>query len=293
MEPRVVIVTRPTPYDVLLARHATHGQVAWFLSTRGQSPEPFLAGHRAQSVAIARVLEATPPTWRHTRVERDSLDRFLFEPDDIVVAVGQDGLVPNVAKYLQDQPVLGVTPDPATFCGVLVRHSPAAVADLLADLHAGRATLEARTMVRARTDDGQTLLALNEIFVGHRSHQSARYVLRHGDAAERQSSSGLIVTSGTGATGWARSIHACHQSGLTMPSPEDPELAYFVREAWESQSTGASLTEGILHDEEVSVTSEMDDGVVFGDGIETDVLVLPWAREVRISRAPRALRLVA
>ena len=78
-----------------------------------------------------------------------------------------------------------------------------------------------------------------------------------------------------------------------MPSPEDPELAYFVREAWESHSTGASLTEGILHDEEVSVTSEMDDGVVFGDGIETDVLVLPWAREVRISRAPRALRLVA
>jgi hypothetical protein len=39
-------------------------------------------------------------------------------------------------------------------------------------------------MVQAELDDGQRLLALNEIFVGHRTHQSARYRLGFGRASE-------------------------------------------------------------------------------------------------------------
>ena len=35
MEPRVVLVTRPTGYDGLLARHGTHGQAKWFLEKQG------------------------------------------------------------------------------------------------------------------------------------------------------------------------------------------------------------------------------------------------------------------
>ena len=76
-------------------------------------------------------------------------------------------------------------------------------------------------MAAARLDDGQELLALNEVFVGHASHQSARYTLALGERAERQSSSGLIVATGTGATGWAASIHRERHSGLALPAPED------------------------------------------------------------------------
>ena len=50
--------------------------------------------------------------------------------------------------------------------------------------------------VAAEADDGQRLLALNEVFVGHTSHQSARYRVTFGDAEERQSSSGVIVATG-------------------------------------------------------------------------------------------------
>ena len=86
-----------------------------------------------------------------------------------MLALGQDGLVANVAKYLDGQPVIGLNPEPERFPGVLVSHPPEAVGDLCADLVAGRAGFEQRTMVRARLDDGQALLALNEIFVGHRT----------------------------------------------------------------------------------------------------------------------------
>ena len=99
-------------------------------------------------------------------------------------------------------------------------------------------------MVRARLGDGQTLLALNEIFVGHRTHQSARYRIAFGGRAERHSSSGLIVATGTGATGWAKSIAHDRRAAPALPEPLVRELAFLVREAWASVTTGDTLTDG-------------------------------------------------
>lgn len=292
--PRVVIASRDTEYTRLLATHGTHEQARFFLQTRGQSLDDVVRRHAAQSEALASVSRALPRSWRSARVTRDDLSRFLFEPDDLVVAVGQDGLVANVAKYLDGQPVLGLNPDRTAFDGVLARHSAEAVADLLGPVAAGRAQLEARTMVEARLDDGQRLAALNEIFVGHRSHQSARYLLAAGGRREHHSSSGVIVATGTGATGWALSINRTRAEPLAMPGPSERRLAFFVREAFPSVSTGASMLGGSLADgatlEFLSETSE--GGVVFGDGLEDDRLALGWGCRVTVGIAERPLLLV-
>lgn len=291
---RVVVVRRPTEYERLLARHATRGQAAFFLKTRGEEIEPVEERNRAFELAYAEVLASIPPRWRRIELDRSELDRFLFEPDDIVVAVGQDGLVANTAKYLADgQPVIGINPDRARYEGVLVRHAPGAVADLLADAVADRAPTEARTLAEASLDDGQRLVALNEIFVGHTSHQSARYDLQVGDRTERQSSSGLIVATGTGQTGWSRSIRTERHSTLPTPAPTDPVLTLFVREAWPSVDTGAELTEALVADEPVVITSLMEsNGIVFGDGIESDHLDFHWGARAAVGVADQRLRLV-
>ena len=173
-------------------------------------------------------------------------------------------------------------------------HPPDAAGDLVRDVAAGRATFETRTMVEARLDDGQRLLALNEVFLGHVSHQSARYALEVGGEGERQSSSGVIVTTGTGATGWAASIHLERHSQLALPRPQEPALAFFVREAWPSAATGTRLTEGLLRGGAVlHLQSDMGDGgVAFGDGIESDAMALDWGRRVDVGIAPETLRLV-
>lgn len=126
---------------------------------------------------------------------------------DVIVVVGQDGLVPNVAKYLDGQQVVGVNADPKAYDGVLVRHTADQAEAAIRRAVEGKAKPEVRTMVEARLDDVQRLLALNEIFLGHRTHQSARYRIAVEGANERHSSSGVVVATGTGATGWARSIH--------------------------------------------------------------------------------------
>ena len=292
--PRVVVLTRQTEYAALLARHGTREQARFFLATRGRTVEELEDTDAVFRTALVAVSAAIPTEWRRARVDRGDLDRFLFEPEDLVVAVGQDGLVANVAKYLTGQLVIGCNPDPSRYEGVLVRHAPGTVRGLVAGAAAGDVATENRTMVEARLDDGLALLALNEVFIGHQSHQSARYRLDAAGRTERQSSSGVVVTTGPGATGWGRSIALERHSALAMPGPAEPALAFFVREAWPSVATGATLTEGRIEaGGALGVASEMNEGgVVFGDGIEADRLEFGWGRRLEVRVASGTLRLM-
>ncbi len=295
--PRVVLVTRKTPLELLIARHGTQSQARFYLESRNERIGDYEEAHDRLNGGVARVLEAIPEDQRRVRVERDELHRFLFAPDDIVCVVGQDGLVPNVAKCLTGQLVLGINPDPDRYDGVLCRHAPEA-AERLLTWTSERTNLtfriERRTMAVAQREDGQSLLALNEIFVGHQSHQSARYRIVHTRGQERHSSSGIICSTGTGATGWVRSI--CEQRGIEhkLPGPEDPRLAWFVREPFPSVNTGTSLTFGILgRKRRLEVISEMGEGgVAFADGIESDRLEFLTGQTVAIKVSKQTLNLV-
>ncbi len=295
LTPRAVVVWRPTELDELIARHGTVGQAAFFLSTRGRQIEEVQDRHQRQVSAVTAVTASLPLEWRRGIVERSDLPRFLFSPEDLIIVVGQDGLVANVAKYLSGQPVIGVNPDPDRNPGVLVPFSPQAAAQLLQHVSdPRRLQVDVRTMVQADLDDGQSLLALNEVFIGPMSHQTARYTLGLADGrSERQASSGVIVSTGTGATGWCRSISLERHSSLRLPGPAEERLAWFVREAWPSPATGTELTEGSL-DAQTSLylAVESDRLVVFGDGIEADFVVASWGQRIQVHESSLKLRLV-
>jgi NAD kinase len=296
--PRVVIVHRRTELQELLDRHATRGQAEFFLRTRGRSIQDVQVRHDRLTASLASLRAAVPGEWRQAEVERADLSRFLLTAEDIIAVVGQDGLVANAAKYLNGQPVIGIDPEPGANPGVLVRHSPHAAAKLLQEAaltgSAERLRCHQLSTVTARLDDGQELSGLNEVFIGHASHQSARYQLATPDGrAERQSSSGLIVSTGTGATGWCASIALERGGRRPLPAPTDPRLAWFVREAWPSPITGTSLTEGVLEaGETLRVTVATDQLVVFGDGMEDDRLTASWGQEITVQLGEQPLRLV-
>ncbi len=292
--PRVVVVTRPTEYEELIARHATRPQAAFFLEGRGQTLEAVDLAHRLLEEALHAVSVAIPSAWRRTRVTRSDLNRFVFEPGDLVVAVGQDGLVANVSKYIRGQRVIGVNPDPWHNEGVLVPHEPKAVKRLFEAALAGGLEVEPRCMACVRVDDGQEMLALNEVFLGHSSHQSARYSIDWRADEETQSSSGIIVSTGTGSSGWARSICLRRTEAPQLPAPSDLELAFFVRESFPSIGTGTSIQEGLIGENEcLRIVSQMNaDGVIFGDGIEDDRIPFHWGMTAEIRVADVQLQLV-
>ena len=269
MRRRAVIVRRPTEYDELMDRYSTRGQVEFVLRSRGRRLEAVERAHESHLAALARVCAGIPDGWASADVERDSLSRFLFAPEDVIDSVPQSN------------------------AGVLVRCTPDQGVGALRRLESGAdLRVDHLTMVRAAADDSRSLTALNEVFIGHPSHQSARYELSLGSSVERQSSSGVVVSTGTGATGWGASLKRGRAMG-EMPAPTSPSLAWFVREAWPSPYTGIEHTEGILdEDEELSLVVGSESLVLFGDGMESDRLTLTWGQSVRVSRAPRALSLV-
>jgi NAD kinase len=294
LAPRVVVVSRRSELDELLARHGTRAAATFYLRQRGRDIAEVAARHAMLEAALTEVGGEIPQDWRRGHVDREDVPRFLFGPEDVVVAVGQDGLVANVAKYLDGQPVIGIDPEPDRNPGILVRHRPVDAGRLLRATMAGTAAVQERTMVTARLDDGQDLVGLNEVYFGHVTHQSARYTVSTMDGKrERHSSSGVVLSTGTGATGWCASIARQRADAPPLPKPDEFAICWFVREAWPSPATGVTLTSGRLDaGEHIEFTSEGERLVVFADGLETDRLELAWGQRVTIGVAERRLKLV-
>jgi NAD kinase len=289
LTPRVVIVRRETELDRIRETNASLASARFVLERKGLSISGIEEAHADFVESLRKTRAAIPPDWRQSVILRSEVERFMFGPDDIVVTFGQDGLVANVAKYLDGQTVIGVDPSPGANAGVLARFRIAEVAEALQAAAAKRLPVEQRVMAQASLDNGERLLALNEIFVGHRSHQSARYTLESDDGLERQSSSGLIVSTGTGLTGWASSI--LNATGLVLElEPTVPRLGFLVREAWAGPGMGVDLVVGNVESKPLVVTSEMDEGgTVFADGVESDRLSFAWGQSVKIAPAERRL----
>ncbi len=190
--------------------------------------------------------------------------------------------------------MIGVNLDMDLYDGILVLFFSIEVSKILLPAMYNDIDVQYRTMAQVDLDDGQSLYALNELFIGHHSHQSARYTIKTNDRKEHHSSSGVIVATGTGATGWARSIHRERHDKLPLPSPEDEKLAFYVREAFPSIATGTNLTSGlIVKGQSLEIRSELNEGgVIFGDGIEADYLAFNWGMRATFTVARSKLSMV-
>lgn len=205
-ENKIILVTRLTRWMEMMGRHGTPGQAKYFLSSRKLSSTIYLEESSRFDESLSEAFATLSRLGRVQHVQREHLPNFIFGPDDIVIALGQDGLVANTLKYTNGQPVLGVNPDPKRFDGGLLPFKVADLGQVVPEVFARKRTLKSVTMAEARLNDGRMLHAVNDLFIGPKSHTSARYEIRCGEQAEDQSSSGVIVSTGMGSTGWFRSL---------------------------------------------------------------------------------------
>jgi hypothetical protein len=183
------------------------------------------------------------------------------------------------------------------------------------------------TMAKASLNSGQVIYAVNDLFIGPRTHSSARYLIRSGEACETQSSSGVIISTGMGSSGWLKSLlagataitqsassilprttteplaarHNIKAGELTVPVTLQSEFAwdadhlfYTVREPFPTKTTGASLVFGLVtRNTPLVLESRMaENGVIFSDGIEKDFLEFNSGTQAVISIAERRGALV-
>ena len=198
---RLVLVTRRTRLEELIDRFNTRGQAKFYIEHAGGDFAEYEREHDAYSKALDRVRHELDVGLPLQVLDRPLVTTYTFSAQDVVVTLGQDGLVANVAKYAGAQPIVGVNPDAERFDGVLLPFRPEEVNAVVTRVLNGRSTARHVTLAEARLTDGQKLLAFNDLFVGMRSHTSARYRIRAGEAQEAQSSSGVLISTGAGSTG--------------------------------------------------------------------------------------------
>ncbi|TWT30650.1 NAD(+)/NADH kinase [Blastopirellula retiformator] len=237
-------------------------------------------------------------------VDRSFLANFDFGRCLAVVVIGQDGLVANVAKYAGDLPVIGVNPDPLRYDGVLlpfqVREARAAMQRVMKQ----QARFEPITLAEVNTITGQRMVAFNDFFVGCRTHASARYTLEADGRRESQSSSGVLISTGAGATGWMSSVFnmAAGISRFTTDSElprlslarDERKLMWAVREPFVSRHSSADNIMGILNDGDELVLGSLmpTQGVIFSDGVEDDFLEFNSGNIATFSVSEQQARLV-
>ncbi|MBI2841686.1 MAG: NAD+ kinase [Acidobacteria bacterium] len=304
---KVVLVTRKTRLQGLTAQFNTVAQARFYLEHAGcdfRDYELEDAHYRRSLETVRRSLEHFDGTLKLHIMDRELVPTALFSGKDIVVALGQDGLVANTAKYVGGQPILGTNPDPERFDGLLLPFSPAQVEGSVERVLDGRAQVREVTLAQARLNDGQRLLAFNDLFIGAKTHISARYRIRVGEREAVHSSSGLLVSTGAGSTGWLSSVFNMAAAvtaigGGQPPAPvrldwSDRRLFFVVREPFASRHSSVDLAIGMI-DPGTALTIESlmpGQGTIFSDGMEADFLRFDSGAVAQIDVAPERARLV-
>ncbi|HET8841360.1 MAG TPA: hypothetical protein VFN35_07820, partial [Ktedonobacteraceae bacterium] len=203
---KIVIVTRKTALEDLVVKQNSKAQAQFYLEQNNISYSSYERADSQYQQAFQALRRQIPEKLKVHYLDRDLLPTYQFGEHDLVVTLGQDGLVINVAKYLTTQPILALNPDPSRIDGVLIPFAYTQFRSWLERTLRKEVQIKHVSMAKATLNDGQTLYAVNDLFIGPRTHSSARYILEYAGSREQQSSSGMIVSTGAGCTGWLRSI---------------------------------------------------------------------------------------
>ena len=117
---KIVLVTRKTRLMELIARFNTRAQAKFYIEHSGGDFAEYEREDAAYAKALTAVRQSLEVGLKVQLIDRELSPTFLFAPTDIVVTLGQDGLVANTAKYVGGQPLVAINPDPERFDGVLL-----------------------------------------------------------------------------------------------------------------------------------------------------------------------------
>jgi NAD kinase len=306
-ENKIVLVKRKTRLEDLIVRYNTVAQAKFYIEHMGSDFSDYILEDEQYKKVISKAHIELEKLGRIHVVDREYIPNFIFGDNDIVVVIGQDGLVANTLKYLSNQLLIGVNPDPSRWDGVLLPFTVTELSSIVQDVFKRKRQVKEVSMAKATLSDGQTVYAVNDLFIGQRTHVSSRYYIQLGKQCEYQSSSGVIVSTGLGSTGWLKSILVGatsivnKMSGRKITMQQEKKLdwnieyLYFsVREPFQSKASKTNIVFGkVAKNYPLKILSQMpENGVIFSDGMESDYLQFNSGIEATITVAEKKGHLV-
>ncbi|MEA3492622.1 MAG: sugar kinase [Campylobacterota bacterium] len=307
-ENKIILITRKSRLDDLIHKFNTQNQAKFYIEHLGGDFKDYQNEHDQYQKVIIKAVKTLSKLGRVQQLDRSFLPNYIFSTDDTIVVIGQDGLVANCIKYLDTHPLIAINPDPDRWDGELLPFRVDDLERVIPKLFSGCCSTKKITLAKATLNTGEEIYGVNDIFIGPKSHSSLRYSIKINDQQEHQSSSGIIVSTGLGSTGWLKSLilgansvskafqknsssdYKTKKRDIDASFPWDANYLYFtVREPFPSQYSQAEIVFGKITDEKtLEISSFMpENGVIFSDGIEKDFLNFNSGSVVTVSIAKK------
>ena len=277
-----IVVKSKTRLESLIERFNTKAQAKFYIERLGGNFEEYEIEDEIFRYSLNSLQTQLSKVIKNKTIERQFVSSYIFSAKNIIIVIGQDGLVANTAKYSDNLPIIAVNPDTERYDGILLPFNTSNFIQGVENVLTNKYNSKIMSFAEAKLNDGQRLLAFNDLFIGASSHVSARYKLTFNNKTEQHSSSGIIVSTTAGSTGWLSSIFNMaygvtnmFEKNLTLKQPKlkEKDLLFAVREPFKSIRTQTELTAGIIRNNKLTIESFMpNNGIIFSDGIEKDFL---------------------
>jgi NAD kinase len=199
----ILVVTKMSKFerDKLATNLSDEDLVARY-NALGESGLRILAAHLHHQEALttcARELRPEQVVSLDHLKDPESCARFK-----VIIALGGDDFFKLVTHHTQGSVlVLGVNSDPSSSVGALLPITIGELPDALRRLEKGDYRIEPWTRLSLRVNGVECGSAINDIVLGKRDFRlTSRHELEYRGAKVMQRSSGILISTGVGSTGW-------------------------------------------------------------------------------------------
>jgi NAD kinase len=277
-----IIVKSKTRLETLIERFNTKAQAKFYIERLGGNFDEYEIEDEIFKGSLNSLQTQLSKVIKNKTIDRQYVSSYIFSEKNLIVVIGQDGLVANTAKYSNNLPIIAVNPDTDRYDGVLLPFNIGNFIKGVESVLSDKFNSKIMRFAEAKLNDGQRLLAFNDLFIGASSHVSARYKITFKNKTEQHSSSGIIVSTPAGSTGWLSSIFNMaygvtniFEKNRTVKQPKlkENDLLFAVREPFKSIRTQTEIITGIIRNNTLTIESFMpNNGIIFSDGIEKDFI---------------------
>lgn len=237
----------------------SHEQLLSYYQINGDKPNVIYESHLRQQEAAA-VLKRLFREYQF--IPWENLTKEAVRKFDAVISAGGDDSIQYVSHFLDQTLIIGFNTDEVLSEGVLLPFNSRNIESALKNMENGNFAVENWTMLEARLTNCNVPLAMGQYFIGSDDPEGmSTYVIGYRGQTEKQKSSGILIATGAGSTGWYNSIYYDRYKKDGFFPTTERVAKFIVREIQRGRLTNHSLLEGTLEEGEELVIHSLNRGI--------------------------------